>query len=67
MTKDRDRERKQPTLFARVTHDVAEQAQEVADREFDGNVSMLVRIAVKRFIAERSPEVVATDTDLRAA
>jgi predicted DNA-binding ribbon-helix-helix protein len=58
---------KSPMLIARVPHEVAAQVQEVADREFDGNVSMLVRIAVKRFIEERAPEVVATDTDLKVA
>lgn len=67
MTKERDGELRRPTLFARVAPEVADEAQEVADAEFDGNVSMLVRIAVKQFIAGRRREVIATDTDLKVA
>jgi hypothetical protein len=47
-----------PKLFSRVSPAVATQVQEVADREFDGNVSMLVRIAVKQFIEDRTGQVI---------
>ena len=65
MTKEQERGN-DPMIFARVDPEVKEQAQAVADREFDGNLSMLVRVAVKRFVADRSiPR--STDTDLRVA
>lgn len=43
-------ETKKPMLWARVDPDLADAAQALADEHYDGNVSMFVRQAVKRFI-----------------
>ena len=56
-----------PMLFARVPPEVHEEAQVVANEDFDGNVSMLVRVAVKQFIERRRPHPIATDTDMKVA
>lgn len=40
-----------PMLFTRLDPDDKQEAQKIADERFDGNLSMLVRIAVKDFIA----------------
>ena len=54
---------KSPMLYARVPADDLAEAQQVADAEYDGNLSLLVRIAVKRFIADRPEKVVTTDAE----
>ncbi len=53
-------------LFARVPADLYAHVQEVADRDYDGNLSLLVRLAVKQFL-ERRREPVTTDMDMRAS
>ena len=55
------------TIFTRVSGEVAEQVQAVADREYDGNQSMVVRVAVKRFIEEKLPELRVVQTEAEAA
>lgn len=39
-----------PMLFTRVEPKDKQEAQEVADRLYDGNLSLLVRLAVKEFV-----------------
>lgn len=46
------RTKKNPMLFTRVEPSIRDEAQRVADREYDGNLSLLVRLAVKAFIAK---------------
>ena len=41
---------KKSMLWARVDQEFADEAQAVADEHYDGNMSMLVRQAVKRFL-----------------
>lgn len=59
--------KKQPMLFSRVDPEFAKQAQDLADREYDGNVSMLVRIAVKRFIENRIELIDRESQEVRVA
>lgn len=40
-----------PMLFTRLDPEEKRKAQEVADERYDGNLSMLVRIAVREFVA----------------
>lgn len=42
-------------LQARVDPETLERVQRVADALYDGNAGMLVRVAVKRFVAEHEP------------
>lgn len=41
---------RQPKIWARVPEEEREKAQAAADQHYDGNLSMLVRLAVRRFI-----------------
>lgn len=41
---------KKPMLWTRVDQQTADDAQQLADEHYDGNMSMLVRQAVKRFL-----------------
>lgn len=62
-----DEEQKRTSwLHIRLAPEAVADAQQVADREYDGNLSMLVRIAVDRFVAERKAQV-TTDTERQAA
>jgi hypothetical protein len=59
-----------PMLFTRAEPSLVEQVKRVADREFDGNSSMVVRIAIRRFVAEREAqydEASDTSTEQKAA
>ena len=47
--------KRRPVLFSRVEPEDLKRLQELADRLYDGNLSLLVRIAVKQF-AERQNE-----------
>lgn len=50
-----------PKLFTRIDHETRDRCQAVADELYDGNVALLVRIAVKRFLAELDPKTVDID------
>ena len=41
-----------PMVFARLEPEDRDAAQEVADERYDGNLSMLVRVAVKEYVAK---------------
>ncbi len=58
---------RQPMLYARVPPETLEQAQNIADREYDGNLSLLVRIAVKRLVASVLEREGADETATEAA
>ena len=49
-----DHAKRRPLLFSRVDPQDMERIREVADRLYDGNLSLLVRIAVKRFLEQES-------------
>lgn len=59
-----------PKLFTRVEPDVLERCQRIANVMYDGNMAMMVRIAVKRFIAEQEASlnlVSIADEEAKAA
>lgn len=58
-------EPKKPMLWTRVDQETADEAQRLADEYYDGNISMLVRQAVKRFIPvlRAMPSVAEIDAD----
>ena len=41
---------RRPMLFTRIDPEELQEAQEIADERYDGNLSMLVRIAVRELI-----------------
>lgn len=51
ITTDAPKGKKSPTLFSRVKEEDFEEAKRVAEDHFDGNLSILVRIAVKRLVS----------------
>lgn len=52
---------RKPRIWARVPHDEATQYQRIADRHYDGNLSLFVRRAVRDLAAYHD------DDDRRAA
>jgi hypothetical protein len=57
-----------PMLFARLDPKDFDEARRIADEEYDGNLSLLVRIAVKRFIdALRGPKVDRDEPEAKVA
>lgn len=46
---------RRPMVFSRVEQEDLERFQEVADRLYDGNLSLLVRKALKEFV-DRHPD-----------
>lgn len=49
---------RRPMLFTRISPEELQEAQEVADEKYDGNLSMLVRLSVRAFVraAKRAHE-----------
>lgn len=48
--------RKRPMVFSRVEPQDLERCQKVADELYDGNLSLLVRIALKQFVDRHEAE-----------
>ena len=53
-------------LFTRVSPEDKQEAQEVADERYDGNLSMLVRIAVKDFVRSVKTETPSRKREVAA-
>lgn len=49
-------ERANPMIWSRVDPKDRQEAQELADELYDGNLSLLIRMAVKAFIRSMKPE-----------
>ncbi len=47
-----------PAITTRIDRDVYERAQQIAEQMYDGNLAMLARIAIKRYVAANYPLVV---------
>lgn len=55
---------RRPMLFSRVDPEEFEEAQKVADELYDGNLSLLVRLSVRRTVEQH--KVDKTDSEAAA-
>lgn len=52
-----------PTIATRVNREVYDQAQAVANQLYEGNMALLARIAIKRFVAANQHVVPVVDAE----
>lgn len=55
-----------PLIATRLDREVYERAQQIAAERYDGNMAMLARIAIKRFVADNWQEIRSIETAIPA-